>query len=60
MREVKEINQDYVNACALIGDKQFRIERLSKEIFELKNKLEELHKEALNIEKENVEVHKQN
>jgi FtsZ-binding cell division protein ZapB len=56
LRPQEEINVDYGQTCANIGDKQHRIEILSKEIEGLKLKLHDLDAETIALAKQKAEI----
>ncbi len=53
-RKIEEIQSDYKEACAALGDRQYRVAVLQAEIQNVTNKLAALNKEADSIPKEVV------
>ncbi len=51
-RAIVEIQNDYKEACAALGDRSYRVAVLQAEIAQINNRLAELNKEADKIPKE--------
>lgn len=51
-RALSEIQNDYKEACAALGDRSYRIAVLQAEVHAIQNKLAELNKEANAIPKQ--------